>query len=157
MVKNPYDGYIPSLGCLLSSVILQALATETAIKASQVLKLGYFFHGHDLLELFGDLPPDMKQSINIVYQLIIQCVNTIRPSQIALEGAIEDVLIRHRRDFEDWRYVHELKDGAHIDLADLIWATQAIILNFDAISSGTFGLDANVQMANRIRGIVDTQ
>ena len=65
--------------------------------------------------------------------------------------------MRHRRDFEDWRYVHELKDGAHINLADLIWATQAIILNFDAISSATFGLDANVQMSNRIRGIVDAQ
>ena len=65
--------------------------------------------------------------------------------------------MRHRRDFEDWRYVHELKGGAHIDLADLIWATQAIILNFDAISSDKLGIDANVQMANRIRGIVDTQ
>ena len=45
---DPSQGYVVPLGYLLSSVVLQALAAETALKALQMLKLGYFIHGHDL-------------------------------------------------------------------------------------------------------------
>ena len=119
---NPSDGYVQPLGYMLSFLILQALAAETAIKASQVLKLGYFTHGHDLLELFDEMPYEMQQSINVVYQAFVP------------NGQIKDVLTEHRSDFEDWRYLYELKDGTSVNFLDLLVATEAMILNFDAIS-----------------------
>ena len=158
---KPSDGYVAPLGYLLSSVILQSLATETAIKATQVLKLGHFFYGHDLLELFEALPSDMRYSINNVYKPIVQHIQsqvTIKgPFEVVSEGPIEDVLAKHRRNFEDWRYLHELPDGSSVNLSDLRWATQAIILNFDVISVDASAPDANIRLANRMKGIVDHQ
>ena len=142
---NPSDGYAQPLGYLLSFLILQALAAETAIKASQVLKLGYFTHGHDLLELFEEMPYDMQQSINVVYQAFVP------------NGQIKDVLTKHKSDFEDWRYIYELKDGTSVNFLDLLVGTEAIILNFDAISVDNSKSDVNVQMANRIHGIVENE
>ena len=142
---KPSDGYVRALGYMLSFLILQSLAAETAIKASQVLKLGYFTYGHDLIELFEELPLDMQQSINIVYQAWVP------------NGQIREALTKHKRDFEDWRYMYELKDGTSVSFLDLLVATEAIILNFDAISVDKSGTDAIVEMANRMRGIVKTE
>ena len=140
---NPSDGYVQPLGYLLSFLVLQALAAETAIKASQVLRLGYFIHGHDLLELFKELPSDLQQSINIVYQAFVP------------DGQIKDVLTKHRNDFENWRYMYELKDGVSVDFLELPVATQAIIFNFDVISVDKTTSNVNAKLARRIQGIVD--
>ena len=142
---NPSEGYVQPLGYMLSFLIIQALAAETAIKASQVLKLGRFTHGHDLLKLFEKLPDDMQQSINVVYQTLVP------------NGQIKDVLRKHRSDFEDWRYVYELSDGTGVNFLDLRVATEAIILNFDAISIDKSAPDVNARMANRMRGIVENE
>ena len=142
---NPSEGYIQLLGYSLSFIVLQALAAETAIKASQVLKLGHFSYGHDLLTLFEELPQDMQQSVNVVYQALIP------------NGQIKDVLTEHRSDFEDWRYMFELKDGSNANFLDLQVATEAIIWNFDAISVAGSGSDANAEFANRMRGIVKNE
>ena len=142
---NPSDGYVQPLGYMLSFLILQALAAETAIKASQVLKLGYFTHGHDLLKLFEEMPYEMQQSINVVYQALVP------------NGQIKDVLTKHKSDFEDWRYLYELKDGTSVNFLDLLVATEAMILNFDAISIGKSTSDVNVKMANRMHGIVENE
>ena len=142
---NSSDGYVQPLGYLLSFLILQALAAETAIKASQVLKLGYFTYGHDLLELFEEMPHEMQQSINVVYKAFVP------------NGQIKDVLTEHKDDFEDWRYIYELKDGTSVSFLDLLVATEAIILNFDAISVDKSMPDVNRRMANRIRGIVENE
>ena len=142
---NQSEGYVQPLGYMLSFVVLQALAAETAIKATQVLKLGYFTRGHDLLKLFKEIPAEMRQSVNVVYQALVP------------GGQIEDVLTKHRSDFEDWRYMFELKDGSNVNFLDLLVATHAIILNFDAISVDGSKSDVNVEMANRIRGIVENK
>ena len=88
-----------------------------------MLKLGYFTHGHDLLKLFEEMPYEMQQSINVVYQALVP------------NGQIKDVLTKLKSDFEDWRYLYELKDGTSVNSLDLLVATEAMISNFDAISS----------------------
>ena len=153
---DPSQGYVVPLGYLLSSVVLQALAAETALKALQMLKLGYFIHGHDLLKLFKQLQPDMRNGISITYQALAQALNTEHPALINLEMSVEDVLRRHRHDFEEWRYVYELDDEANISLLDLRLATKALVLNFDAITFDPFVHDPKTFMANRMQGIVDT-
>ena len=149
--------YIAPLGYLLSSAILQALAAETALKALQMLKLGYFIKGHDLLKLFEQLQPDMRQGIDIVYQLLVQYVNEKNPVAIIPEGSIEDVLRKHNHDFEEWRYFYELNDGANLSFPDLRWATQAMVINFDVLSIDASSPNANADLVNRLQGIVDTQ
>ena len=154
---DPSQGYVAPLGYLLSSVVLQALAAETALKALQMLKLGYFIKTHDLLKLFKQLQPDMRDGISITYRALAQALNTESPTAIDPESSLEDVLRRHRRDFEEWRYVYELDDGASIGLLDLRIATKALILNFDAITFDPSVHDPKTYMAERMQGIVDTR
>ncbi len=153
---DPSQGYVAPLGYLLSSVVLQALAAETALKALQMLKLGYFVKSHDLLKLFKQLQPDMRDGISITHQTLVQAFNTENPTTINVKSSIEDVLRKHRRDFEEWRYVYELDDGASISLLDLRIATKALVLNFDAITFDPSIHDPKTYMANRMQGIVDT-
>ena len=153
---EPSQGYVAPLGYLLSSVVLQALAAETALKALQMLKLGYFIKTHDLLKLFRQLQPDMRDGISITYRAVVQAFNTANPTTNNLESSIEDVLRKHRRDFEEWRYVYELDDGANISLLDLPIATKALVLNFDAITFDPSIQDPKTYMANRMQGIGDT-
>ena len=87
----------------------------------------------------------MQQSINVVYQALVP------------NGQIKDVLTKHKSDFEDWRYLYELKDGTSVNFLDLLVATEAMILNFDAISIDKSTSDVNVKMANRIHGIVENE
>ena len=121
-----------------------------------MLKLGYFIHGHDLLKLFKQLQPNMRNGINITYQALAQALNTEHPALINLEMSVEDVLRRHRRDFEEWRYVYELDDGANISLLDLRLATKVLVMNFDAITFDPSVHDPKTFMANRMQGIADT-
>ena len=154
---EPSQGYVVPLGYILSSVVLQALAAETALKAFQMLKLGYFTHGHDLLKLFKQLQPDMRDGISIIYQSLAQDLNTERPGLINLERSVEDVFRKHRRDFEEWRYVYELDAGANVGLLDLHLATKAMVMIYDAMTFDPSVYDPNrTFMANRIQGIVDT-
>ena len=120
-----------------------------------MLKLGYFIHGHDLLKLFKQLQPDMRNGISITYQALAQALSTEHPSPINLEMSVEDVFRRHRHDFEEWRYVYEL-DEANISLLDLRLATKALVLNFDVITFDPSVHDPKTFMANRMQGIVDT-
>ena len=71
--------------------------------------------------------------------------------------ALERVLTKHKSDFEDWRYLYELKDGTSVNFLDLLVATEAMISNFDAISIDESTSDVNVKMANRIHGIVENE
>ncbi|MCY4653710.1 MAG: hypothetical protein OXC95_11170 [Dehalococcoidia bacterium] len=131
---DPSQGYVVPLGYILSSVVLQALAAETALKALQMAKLRYFIHGHDLITLFKKLQPDMRYGINFIYQSLAQDLNTERPDLINLDMSVEDVFRRHRRDFEEWRYVYELGEGTNVNLLDLRLATKAMILVYDAVT-----------------------
>ena len=67
------------------------------------------------------------------------------------------MLTKHKSDFEDWRYLYELKDGTSVNFLDLLVATEAMISNFDAISIDESTSDVNVKMANRIHGIVENE
>ena len=155
---DPSGGYVVPLGHLLSAVVLQALAAETALKALQMLKLGHFFKTHDLSHLFNQLQPDMRRGIGIMHQRIVQAWNSDSSTTptIVAEEPIEDVLKKHRRDFEEWRYVYELEDGTSINLLDLRLATLALILNFDAILLDPTIHDPKTYMDNQMRGIMDT-
>ena len=98
----------------------------------------------------------MRNGINITYQALAQALNTEHPALINLEMSVEDVLRRHRRDFEEWRYVYELDDGANISLLDLRLATKVLVMNFDAITFDPSVHDPKTFMANRMQGIADT-
>ena len=47
--------------------------------------------------------------------------------------------------------------AARVNFLDLLVATEAMILNFDAISIDKSTSDVNVKMANRIHGIVENE
>ncbi len=128
------QGYVVPLGYILSAIVLQALAAETALKALQIAKLGYFIHGHDLLNLFEKLQPDMRYGISFIYQSLAQDLDTERPDLIDLDRSVEDVFRRHRRDFEEWRHVYELDEGANVNLLALRLATKAMVMIYDAMT-----------------------
>ena len=132
LADSPATGYVVPLGHFLSLVVLQPLAAETALKATLMMRMGYFVRGHNLSTLFELLDPDMKKSIDEVYQAILKF--TIGEQQVITiaEEPIGDVLERHKNDFERWRYIFEL-DEASITFIDLHLATQALILNFDVL------------------------
>ena len=126
--------YVGPLGYFLSSVVLQALAAETALKALQMLQLGYFYKTHDLAYLFKRLEPGMKQGVNIMYQALLRDLNKTSPNAVVADGSIEEVLKRHARDFEDWRYFFELPDGSNVNLLDIRYAALALILSYDILT-----------------------
>ena len=125
--------YVGPLGYFLSSVVLQALAAETALKALQMLQLGYFYKTHDLAYLFKRLEPGMKQGVNIMYQALLRDLNKTSPNAVVADGSIEEVLKRQTRDFEDWRYFFELPDGSNVSLLDIRYAGLALILSYDIL------------------------
>ena len=53
---------------------------------------------------------------------------------IDLDRSVEDVFRRYRRDFEEWRYVYELDEGANVNLLDLRLATKAMVMIYDAMT-----------------------
>ena len=126
--------YVGPLGYLLSSVVLQALAAETALKALQVFQLGYFYKTHDLAYLFKRLGTGMQQGVGIMYQALVRDLNKISPNAVVADGSIEEVLKRHARDFEDWRYFYELPDGSDVSLLDIRHAALALILSYDILT-----------------------
>ena len=126
--------YVGPLGYLLSSIVLQALAAETALKALQVYQLGYFYKTHDLAYLFKRLGPGMQQGANIMYQALVRDLNEISTNTVVAEGSIEKVLKSHARDFEEWRYFFELPDGSDVSLLDIRHAALALILSYDILT-----------------------
>ncbi len=153
LADSPATGYVAPLGHFLSLVVLQPLAAETALKATLMMRMGYFVRGHNLSTLFELLDPDMKKGIDEVYQAIVKL--TIREQQVVTiaEEPIGDVLERHKNDFERWRYIFEL-DEASITFIDLHLATRALILNFDVLSIDPSTGDPNTLLLNRARGIM---
>lgn len=126
---SPSSDPIAVLGHLLSSLILQALAAETGLKALQQRELGDFDATHDLFKLFTRLGPVTQDNINEKYQEAVQSMD-FSASVVARGEFVGDVLERHRHDFIDWRYIYELPDGSHVNLVDLRLATVALILVF---------------------------
>ena len=132
-IKSGQD-YVAPLGYLLSSVVLRSLSAETTLKALQMLTLGYFIKTHDLLKLFNRLQPDVRYDIGIVYQRCAQALSTEHPTVINAGNSIENVLENHRFDFEEWRYVYELKDETYVNLIDLRLATKVLIEKYNALT-----------------------
>ena len=126
--------YVGPLGHLLSSIVLQALAAEIALKALQVYEFGYFYKTHNLAYLFKRLGPGMQEGANIMYQALVRDLNGISPTAVVAEGSIKQVFKRHARDFEDWRYFFELPDGSDVSLLDIRNAALALVLTYDILT-----------------------
>ena len=128
--------FLEPLGNMLTYVILQSLAAEIALKASQMNWSGYFTRGHNLVELFDEMRPDVQNAVDILYSLLVQTSfsSNILPNPVTVEP-IRDVLERHAADFEDWRYLFELNQ-TEIKFFDIRLATLAIILHFDIVRAG---------------------
>lgn len=149
--------YVGPLGNLLSSTVLVALSAETSIKALQMLQLGFFEEGHDLLKLFNRLNSGMKEGVNIMYQALAQDLNKIGNQPIIPEGSVRDVLRDHRYDFEKWRYFYELSDGANVNLQDLRFASLALILTYDIVTVRPADHDLPTYLANPMQWIMDNR
>ena len=149
--------YVGPLGNLLSSTVLVALSAETSIKALQMLQLGFFEEGHDLLKLFNRLNSGMKEGINIMYQALAQDLNKIGDQPVIPEGSVRDVLRAHRHDFEKWRYFYELNDGANVNLQDLRFASLALILTYDIVTVRPADRDLPTYLANPMQWIMDNR
>ncbi|MYA59493.1 MAG: hypothetical protein F4X40_02890 [Chloroflexi bacterium] len=81
-------------GYLFSTMILQALAAECALKALAAKSTGKYRrdkHGHDLSKLYDDLTPQVKELVDS----IAESLGIASPKTI---------LEKHRGDFVDWRY-----------------------------------------------------
>ena len=126
---SPSSDRVAVLGHFLSSLILQALAAETSLKALQQRELGDFDATHDLFKLFTRLGPVTQENINEKYQEAVQSMS-FPASAVAPNEFVGDVLEGHRHDFINWRYIYELPDGSQVNLVDLRLATVALILVF---------------------------
>ena len=149
--------HVGPLGNLLSSTVLVALSAETSIKALQMLQLGSFEEGHDLLKLFNRLSSGMKEGINIMDQALAQDLNKIGNQPIIPEGSVRDVLRDHRYDFEKWRYFYELSDGTNVNLQDLRFASLALILTYDIVTVRPADHDLPTYLANPMQWIMDNR
>ena len=69
-----------------------------------------------------------------MHQALLRDLNKIGPNDVVINGSIEDVLRRHARDFEEWRYFFELPDGSDVSLLDLRCAALALILSYDILT-----------------------
>ncbi len=121
---------IPPLGFLLSSIILQALAAELALKSTHSILFGRYPKTHDLLQLFQGLNPDAIDKIEDLYRTMSRVVNAGKPTPVVV-GDVQDVLRKHKSSFETWRYFHEFSNLGGADLSSLYVATLAI-LEFNA-------------------------
>ena len=78
---------------------------------------------HDLSKLFRELRAATRSSLDQRFQRIRQRT----PTYNSRPKTIEQVLVDHKDDFVDWRYVFEKQGDSHVELLDLEPAVEAII------------------------------
>ncbi len=99
---------LAAAGCGITSIVLRPFAIELALKALYMQETGGEpKHEHDLKILFESLKQTTQCSLE-------QRFERIRHEKVKLgiySGETESllqVLAQHRRDFEKWRYLHDL-------------------------------------------------
>ena len=123
-VKVPNPDPLQTSGCFFSAILLRAFAAEVALKGLYAQETGKEADRiHDLSKLFRELRPATRNFLNQRFQRIRQRT----PAYDGRPKTIEQVLVDHKDDFVDWRYVFEKQDDCHVELLDLEPAVEAII------------------------------
>lgn len=130
---------LAALGCGVTSIVLRPFATELALKALYIQERGIEPpHEHDLSILFASLNPATQASLE-------QRFDRIRQAKIGQgkysgeEDPLPEVLFRHREDFENWRYLHEIEgEDLNIKSTTLISVIEAALEEFLSREGSTF-------------------
>lgn len=72
--------------CLVAVPVVASLAVECALKALSSSQTGDFKRSHDLIELYDELPSDVRRLVE------------------AKEPSLRTILESHRHTFVEWRY-----------------------------------------------------
>ena len=110
-VQIPIHGNMAlQLGLTLSSNILLPLTAELALKGLLQKHKGLrgYKHTHDLLKLYQSLPSEVQCRLTGRFRQLIQ-----GPLVSNNSATLEEFLVRHRCDFERWRYLDD-------DVEDLV-------------------------------------
>lgn len=122
--KAPNPDPLQTSGCFFSAILLRAFAAEVALKGLYSQETGQeAARSHDLSKLFRKLQPATRSSLDQRFQRIWQGT----PTYDGRPKTIEQVLVDHKDDFVDWRYVFEKQGDSHVELLDLEPAVEAII------------------------------
>ena len=98
---------IGSLGYAVSSIVLRAFATETALKALYMQETGDEpDHSHNLLVLFNKLECDTRVSVERRFERIRGEKIASRSYSGETEPLIR-ILANHKNDFVEWRYLQD--------------------------------------------------
>ena len=120
---------IPAAGCLLSSHVLRAFATELALKALYSKETGSEPpKNHDLSRLFGKLSPVTQTALESRFQRIRRTKLQYRDQTDSLSAVLE----ARRNDFESLRYPYENADGEEIRQLILRSVIEAVKEEFDS-------------------------
>lgn len=99
-----------------ATVVTGAFAAELYLKCLLLLTTNVIPRVHKLVDLYDNLPPEMRKGVEAHYQ-------SIHPGG----GAIRDVFVTHNATFVDWRYIFEKQDGPFgLDFATLRDACTAL-------------------------------
>ena len=127
--KVPNPDPLRASGCFFSAILLRAFAAEVALKSLYSQETGKEADWvHDLSDLFGELQPTTRESLERRFQFIRQR-SSIYDGRVT---TMEQVMAVHKDDFVHWRYVFEQRDGSHVELLDLEPAMEAIIAEYSA-------------------------
>lgn len=124
--RKTHPEYPKLLGNLMGAIVLRAFAAELQLKALSELETGTPGRGHDLHKLFRQLSKHTRTEIERGFLDVVPVLVTNPDTSITAE----QVYRRHRKDFENWRYIYEVPGSMSIEWAYLDCAITAIELRF---------------------------
>lgn len=126
-LQNPNP--LTALGCTLSTTLLRSFAAEIALKCLYVQETNRDpKRTHDLSELFQELSPATRQSLDQRFQHLRHKNDNRNPGPTT----INQVFLDHKDDFVGWRYIYfsENTNPSQIEFLDLEPAVEAVINEF---------------------------
>lgn len=128
------DEDISAFGCIVSSYVLRAFATEIALKAVFSMETGEKPHPkHDLSVLFDKLSHSAQTSLDMRFQRIRKTKDSYQGETDSLLSVLSD----HKNDFEKFRYPYESADGEQVRQLVLRSVIEAVKEEFDAGTTGS--------------------